>query len=383
MRKKSVLEARDVTLPLMATHKDLLDALYIQLPAITHDPVQGILSRVLFLVWDMPASAAHHHRQRWGLWTHSLEVVVAALQQATQTQEWRHGAQTIGGAERARAQYLIAVVAAAVLHDVAKVHDCAIRCEDPVTKVPHVWDVWEMFQLDWLLKWQYRGVIPETSITWHAGRGVAHASHTLPLAHMILPESVTRTLGHYLAESLWMYLINPDQPGTIFYPLLKGMAGADAQSVAQAPEAVTVDWAVIWLKTLFELCRTGGCRVNLFPGQVFVMEEMTYVVIENVSQLIREYLSKQRMVLPADSQIFGLLAAANYFQEGYATKMPFDVTDVTGRRETPAQLRLVAFQNTQLHRVAETCRVPDMPLPWDDLPVQVYGAAVVPREKKE
>ena len=66
------------------------------------------------------------------------------------------------------------------------------------------------------------------------------------------------------------------------------------------------------LATLAQCCQEGTLRVNQFPGQVFVQEDATLVVVPAALDAVRQRLAPTGVRLPGNPLLFNDLAAAGY-----------------------------------------------------------------------
>ena len=66
------------------------------------------------------------------------------------------------------------------------------------------------------------------------------------------------------------------------------------------------------LATLAQCCQDGVLRVNQFPGQVFVQDDATLVVVPAALDAVRQRLAPTGVRLPGNALVFNDLAAAGY-----------------------------------------------------------------------
>jgi hypothetical protein len=101
----------------------------------------------------------------------------------------------------------------------------------------------------------------------------------------------------------------PD-PANLFRQLLVRPA-VPGSPAADGP-AVRADRAAQVLATLAQCCQDGALRVNQFPGQVFVQDDVTLVVVPAALDAVRQRLAATGVRLPGNALVFNDLAAAGY-----------------------------------------------------------------------
>jgi len=293
-----------------------LAALTTLLPqAVVPQTLLPVLHRLVAFCWDVPASEAHHHGRPFGLLTHSLEVAQQALTTFTQSNLW--WAKVSDPAQRHRTEgcWRLGTALAGLLHDGGKVFDVTVT----LPAVP-AWNPLQEPLLAWLLTHQVHSALPTPTVTWQPGRGMRHqALGALAASLLLTPEDLVR-LTLPVVRELWAFLGGDPDPANLFHQLLvrpavPGSPAADGQSVRadlatlpppQPPLAAQV------LATLAQCCQEGGLRVNQFPGQVFVQDDATLVVVPAALDAVRQRLASTGVRLPGNALVFNDLAAAGY-----------------------------------------------------------------------
>jgi hypothetical protein len=297
-----------------------LAALTALLPqAIVAQTLLPLLHRLVAFCWDLPASAVHHHSRPFGLLTHSLEVAQHALHTFSQSSLWWATVPDPAQRHRTEGHWRLGTALAGLLHDGGKVFD--------VTVTLPAFPAWNPLQeplLAWLLAHQAHGTLPTSTVTWQPGRGMRHQTlGALAAALLLTPEDLVQvTLP--VARELWAFLGGDPDPANLFHQLLVRRAGpgsptdtpaADGQSVradlaAQPPPQRPLAAQV--LATLAQCCQEGVLRVNQFPGQVFVQDDATLVVVPTAIDTVRQRLASTGVRLPGNALVFNDLAAAGY-----------------------------------------------------------------------
>lgn len=294
-------------------------ALTTQLPqALVITVVQPLLTRLTALCWDLPASETHHHRRAYGLLTHSLEVATHALETFSQSSLWwakvpdpaqRHGQQ---------AQWRLGTALAGLLHDLGKVFDVTVTLTTAAGDSA-TWDPLRTPLLVWLLSQTLDSTLPTPTCHWQPGRGMRHETVGALAATLLLTRADLVTLTLPVARELWTFLGGGPDPANLFRQLLVRPAGA-LGGVAADGQSVRADLALLppvqptlaaqVLDTLAQSCRDGSLRVNQYPGQVFVRDAETLVVVPAALRVVRERLSQAGVTLPGNTLVYNDLATA-------------------------------------------------------------------------
>jgi hypothetical protein len=283
--------------------------------AVVPQTVLPVLHRLVAFYWDLPASEGHHHSRPFGLLTHSLEVAQQALTTFTQSSLWWTKAPDPAQRHRTEGCWRLGTVLAGLLHDGGKVFDVTVT----LPAVP-AWNPFQEPLLAWLLAHQAHGALPTPTLTWQPGRGRRHqALGALAAALVLTPDDLVH-LTVPVACELWTFLGGDPDPANLFRQLLVRPAGpgspaADGQSVradlaALPPTQPTLAAQIV--ATLAQCCQDGVLRVNQFPGQVFVQDDATLVVVPAALDAVRQRLAPTGVRLPGNALLFNDLAAAGY-----------------------------------------------------------------------
>ena len=297
-----------------------LTALISLLPrAVVPQIVLPVLHRLVAFCWDLPASEAHHHSRPFGLLTHSLEVAQQALTTFAQSSLWWTKAPDPAQRHRTEGSWRLGTALAGLLHDGGKVFDVTVT----LPAVPP-WNPLREPLLAWLLAHQMHDALPTPTLTWQPGRGMRHqALGALAAALVLTPEDLV-CLTLPVARELWTFLGGDPDPANLFRqllvrPVVPGSAAAapaaDGQSVradlvALPPPQPTLAAQIV--ATLAQCCQEGALRVNQFPGQVFVQDDATLVVVPAALDAVRQRLAATAVRLPGNALLFNDLAAAGY-----------------------------------------------------------------------
>src|SRR5436853_2528270 len=94
---------------------------------------ERLLQRFAVTVGDLPASAAHHHAEAGGLYRHSLEVALKALEEFEGSMKMERrpdGSVDSFRSSRNRPRWQYATFIAALCHDLGKLFDLELRTEE-------------------------------------------------------------------------------------------------------------------------------------------------------------------------------------------------------------------------------------------------------------
>ena len=297
-----------------------LTALTALLPqAVVAQTLLPLLHRLVAFCWDLPASAVHHHSRPFGLLTHSLEVAQHALHTFSQSSLWWATVPDPAQRHRTEGCWRLGTALAGLLHDGGKVFDVTVT----LPAVP-AWNPLQEPLLAWLLRHQGHSALPTPTVTWQPGRGMRHQTLGALAAALLLTSEDLVHLTLPVARELWAFLGGAPDPANLFHQLLVRRAGpgaptdapaADSQSVradlaAQPPPQRPLAAQV--LATLAQCCQEGVLRVNQFPGQVFVQDDATLVVVPTALDTVRQRLATTGVRLPGNALVFNDLAAAGY-----------------------------------------------------------------------
>ncbi len=273
--------------------------------AVVSQTLLPVLHRLVAFSWDVPAPAAPHHGRPFGLLTQSLEVAQQALTAFTQSRLWWAKAPDPAQRHRTEGCWRLGTALAGLLHEGGTVFDVTVT----LPAVP-AWNPLQEPLLAWLLAHQVHGTLPTPTVTWQPGRGMRYAAVGALAATLLLtPEDLVR-LTLPVARELWAVLGGAPDPANLFRQLLVRPA-VPGSPAADGP-AVRADRAAQVLATLAQCCQDGALRVNQFPGQVFVHDDATLVVVPAALNAVRQRLAPTGVRLPGNALVFNDLAAAGY-----------------------------------------------------------------------
>ena len=355
----------------MQDHAPLVAALLDGIPTPVQPLVRLAVERLLTMAWDLPASEVHHHSRPFGLFQHSLEVATTALAAFERTTLWWQHTPDLVQRHQMEPFWRVGTALAGLLHDAGKLLDVMVTVDDAGANGRlAVWEPLTQDLLPWLLTFQTPGTLPQPTVVWHPGRGMQHEAVTVLVASLLLPHTVTRALTLPVASALWDFLRGGAASTNVFQHLVPGAHGADGQSVQadlRTHDAPPQRLASRILTALKAASTDGTLRLNQFPGQVFVRDHDTLVVVPKVLDVLRRPLLAAGVRLPENQAVYTALADQGWLLGSPGQHVQY-ATFVRPNKE-PAHLSVLCFPNTVLwgdapppsYTPTPTLRVEDAP----------------------
>jgi Putative helicase len=263
-----------------------------------------VIAKLRDLVGDLPASADHHHSDRFGLLQHSLEVALKMLEEFEKTllpDAPPKAALFNPEADPLETQYLYFL--AGLGHDLGKLLDM---------------DVWAGGQRWSPLNQTYaeflRQVKVEPVLRWNEKRvRGGHAQFSPWLMHHLLGPTDIRFIGLERLPEL-MAALTGTHAADQSTPLASLVSKADQQSVEQAAP----DWMLKredskvnqFIRALRDLISGGRLKVNSRGAPVYVTGDRAAAVIPRSLSTARHYLKEDKITLPSNHHLYDLLAQA-------------------------------------------------------------------------
>lgn len=267
---------------------------------------ERLLERFRGMVGSLPASAEHHHSEAGGLYLHSLEVGLKALEEFEGNiimERKPDGSVDSFRSARNRPRWQYATFIAALCHDLGKLFDLEVRSAEQRWCPLH----------QPLAEFHQRGRRPITA-TWRADR--EHGMHAvlsgLLLHHVISCEDVDY-MGLPRLVHVAACLSETHGSGAQGSSLNRIVNKGDRSSVEQAQPAIAAqpDSKIgLFVRTLQELIANGEVGVNIVGGQVYVTQEKTAVVVPLSVSLARDRLRARKIVLPPNTHLYNMLRNA-------------------------------------------------------------------------
>ena len=292
--------------PQRALLEDLTEDILSRLPEEMDCRARGrrVMAKLRDLVGDLPASADHHHSDRFGLLQHSLEVALKMLEEFEKTllpEAPLDVALFTPEADPLQAQYLYFL--SGLGHDLGKLLDM---------------DVWAGGQRWSPLNQTYAEFLSqakvEPEVKWNEKRvHGGHAQFSVWLMHHLLDPIDIRFIGLERLPELMAALAGTHTSDQAT-PLASLVSKVDQQSVEQAAP----DWMLKredskvnqFIRALRDLISGGRLRVNSPGAPVYVTGDKAAVVIPRSISTARGYLKQERITLPSNHHLYDLLAQA-------------------------------------------------------------------------
>jgi hypothetical protein len=263
-----------------------------------------VIAKLRDLVGDLPASADHHHSDRFGLLQHSLEVALKMLEEFEKTllpEAPPDVALFNPAADPLQTQYLYFL--AGLGHDLGKLLDM---------------DVWAGGQRWFPLNQTYaeflRHVKVESVLRWNEKRvRGGHAQFSVWLMHHLLTPLDIRFIGLERLPEL-MAALAGTHTADQSTPLGRLVSKVDQQSVEQAAP----DWMLKrpdskvnqFIRALRDLISGSRLKVNSRGAPVYVTGDKAAAVIPRSVSAARHYLREYKITLPSNHHLYDLLAQA-------------------------------------------------------------------------
>src|SRR5712691_11276061 len=280
-----------------------LAAITVLLPlAVVAQTLLPVLHRLVACCWDVPAETPPHDRP-FGLLTQSLAMAQQALTTFTQSRLWWAHAPDPAQRHRTEGCWRLGTALAGLLYENDTVFDLTVT----LPAVP-TWNPLQEPLLAWLLAHQVHGALPTPTVTWPPGRGRRHQALGALAASLVLTQADLARLTLPVARELWAFLGGDPDPANLFRQLL-GRPAVPGSLAADGPSGRT-NLAAQVLTTLAQCCQDGTLRVNQVPGQIFVHNDATLVVVPTALTAVRQRLAPTGVRLPGNTLVFTALAVA-------------------------------------------------------------------------
>lgn len=266
---------------------------------------ERLLPRFADTVGDLPASAEHHHSEAGGLYRHSLEVALKALEEfeGNIVMERRpDGSVDSFRSSRNRPRWQYATFIAALCHDLGKLFDLEVHGKG---------DTWSPLH-ERYCEFGRRTKNPVASWRPEREHGT-HAKLSGWLLHHVLSSEDIAYLGLSRLAHLASCLSEGHSSATASL-LSRMVSRGDQSSVEQAQPAIAAqpDSKVgLLLRTFQELITNGEMGTNIPGGQVYVEGDKTGVVVPLAVSLARDRLKPKQIVLPPNTHLYNMLRNAH------------------------------------------------------------------------
>src|SRR6266576_1596625 len=265
---------------------------------------ERLLQRFAVTVGHLPASAAHHHAEPGGLYRHSLEVALKALEEFEGNMKMERrpdGSVDSFRSSRNRPRWQYATFIAALCHDLGKLFELDVRgkaetwcpLDEPYTQFGR------------------RSRTPIAS--WRPER--EHGAHA-KLSSFLMHHILSRADITYLGLPRFVHLatcLSDGHSGESASPLAQTVSRADQASVEQAQPAIAAqpnNPVSLFLQALQELIENGALGVNTPGAQVYVGGDEAAVVVPVAVSQARERLMARQIKLPPNTNLYNMLRNA-------------------------------------------------------------------------
>ncbi len=265
---------------------------------------ERLLHRFAETVGDLPASERHHHAEPGGLYQHSLEVALKALEEFEGNIVMEHRADSTVDSFRSsrnRPRWQYATFIGALCHDLGKVFDLEVRGKG---------ETWSPIHERYC---EFGRRVKTPMASWDPEREHGeHAECAGRLLHLVLSPEDIAYMGKPRMAHLYRCLAEGHSKGMVSL-LSQVVKQADQASVAQAQAAIAArpDSKIgLLLQTWQELIRDGQMWVNTPGAQVWVEGEKTAVIVPVSVSMARDRLNDRKIVLPPNTNLYNMLRSA-------------------------------------------------------------------------
>ena len=263
-----------------------------------------LLERFAVTVGDLPASAAHHHAEPGGLYRHSLEVALKALEEfeGNMSMEKRpDGSVDSFRSSRNRPRWQYATFIAALCHDLGKLFELEVRGKG---------ETWCPLDEPYA-QFGRRTKTPVAS--WRPDR--EHGAHA-QVSGFLIHHVLTRHDIAYLGVPRIVHLgscLSAAHSSHSESSLSRMVSSGDRASVGQAEAAIAAqpDSKVgLLLQAFQDLIANGELNVNILSAQVYVEGDKAAVVVPVALNMARDRLKAGGITLPSNVRLFNMLRNA-------------------------------------------------------------------------
>jgi len=265
---------------------------------------ERLLERFAVTVGDLPASAAHHHAEPGGLYRHSLEVALKALEEFegnVKMERRPDGSVDSFRSSRNRSRWQFATFIAALCHDLGKLFELDVRGKG---------ETWCPLDEPYA---QFGRRTKTPVANWRPER--EHGAHA-KLSSFLMHHILSRADITYLGLPRFVHLatcLSDGHGGASASPLAQTVSRADQASVEQAQPAIAAqpnNPVSLFLQALQELIENGALGVNTPGAQVYVEGDKAAVVVPVAVSQARERLMARQIKLPPNTNLYNMLRNA-------------------------------------------------------------------------
>jgi hypothetical protein len=265
---------------------------------------ERLLDRFAVTVGDLPASAAHHHAEPGGLYRHSLEVALKALEEFEgnmKMEQRSDGSVDSFRSSRNRSRWQYATFIAALCHDLGKLFELDVRGRG---------EMWCPLDEPYA---QFGRRTKKPVASWRPER--EHGAHA-KLSSFLMHHILSRADITYLGLPRFVHLaacLSDGHSSESANPLAQTVSRADQASVEQAQPAITAqpnNPVSLFLQALQELIENGALGVNTPGAQVYVEGDKVAVVVPVAVAQARDRLMARQIKLPPNTNLYNMLRNA-------------------------------------------------------------------------
>jgi hypothetical protein len=208
------------------------------------------------------------------------------------------------------------VAIAGLMTHVGRLQEVSVTLKTDTTQdIEETWIPLEVTLLAWLMRFQQGQALPTPTVRWQTDPMLPSSAATTLMTHLILPGQVTRALTPVVTQALWDVLHGTAEETNVIMEVLGQPTSQPPQyapNIDAMPSASPRHLTDLVLSALQNACVDGTLEVNRYPGQVFVREEDTWVVVPKTLNMIRRWLRAKQVDLPENQVMYQSLQARGY-----------------------------------------------------------------------
>lgn len=240
------------------------------------DVVWFVLREFVAYFWDIPASRQHHHSERWGLLSHSLEVALGRAGEASKRVSVdSEGNPSAEAGRKHRGEQVLIAWLTGLFHDSGKIFDIDIVSSESGRDI-----YYHPFRGN-VLGFKLKHTDNNLLIKWRESRGMRHARRNLAMFMNLVPLDLLKQLRQ-------------EQLIALFDGLIEDGDAADQESVAEYRSGQDAEY----IREAVKLFARDSFRAKDNQGRsqprVFALGQNTYAMVNPVAlQALSGYIRKE------------------------------------------------------------------------------------------
>lgn len=278
-----------------------------------------VIRRFLRKVWDIPASEKHHHRERFGLFIHSLETVAGSLYEQHKRLDLKldvNGNLDSQYNIRNKARILFRTAIQALLHDAGKIFDVKITCNNLE------FDIINNNLLDFAIQ------NPGYKITWKKNRHNAHIRRNFMVFMDVVSDADRAFIGQENLLIMVDYFMeyNPKETLKACMDIIQESNLVKSADIKSTTEYLAKSMNIhepndeeklvtAFEKAFSDIFHKQGFTMNIKGADIFVMDSHTLFLSPATLNKVIETMIKNYNMKTTRINLVAVLAKAGYLME--------------------------------------------------------------------